>query len=103
MLYPLGIRLWARTRLANRTRPPINLVASNVRGPSELPEIDGGAVTALYSVGPILEGIGLNITAWSHRDHLYVSVLGCPETLPDPWELIADLKASAAELTAALG
>ena len=28
MLYPVGIRLWARTRLADRTRPPINLIAS---------------------------------------------------------------------------
>ena len=103
MLYPLGIRLWARTRLADRIRPPINLVVSNVRGPRSLPEVDGGVVTALYSVGPILEGIGLNITAWSLGDRLCVSVLGCPATLPDPWELIGDLTTSAAELTEALG
>jgi len=102
LLYPLGIRLWARTRLADRIRPPINLIASNVRGPGELPEVDGGAVTALYSIGPILEGIGLNVTAWSHRQQLFVSVLGCPTTLPDPWELIDDLIASASGLVAAL-
>lgn len=102
MLYPFGIRLWARTRLANHTRPPINLVASNVRGPRDLPTIDGGVVTALYSIGPILEGIGLNITAWSYRDQFHVSVLGCDRTLPDPWSLIEDLTASADELTAAL-
>ena len=84
-LYPLGIRLWARTRLANRTRPPINLIASNVAGPRRPLELDGGVVTALYSVGPILEGIGLNITAWSYVDRLFVSVLGCPASLPDPW------------------
>lgn len=103
LLYPLSIRLWTRTRLANRTRPPINLIASNVRGPSTVPEIEGGVATALYSVGPILEGIGLNITAWSFRDRLEVSVLGCRATLPDPWELVADLTASADELVAALG
>jgi diacylglycerol O-acyltransferase len=103
LLYPLGIRMWARTRLANRTRPPINLVASNVRGPREVLEIEGGVVTDLFSVGPILEGIGLNITAWSYLDRLEVSVLGCPSTLPDPWELIGDLLASAGELAAAYG
>jgi WS/DGAT/MGAT family acyltransferase len=102
MLYPFGIRLWARTHLADRTRPPINLVASNVRGPRELPAIDGGMVTALYSIGPILEGIGLNITAWSYRDQFHISVLGCRRTLPDPWSLIDDLHAAATELTEAI-
>jgi diacylglycerol O-acyltransferase len=103
MFYPLGIRLWARTHLADHTRPPVNLIASNVRGPADLPEVEGARVTALYSMGPILEGIGLNITAWSFRDDLDVSVMGTPRTLPDPWALVDDLRASAAELTAALG
>lgn len=103
MLYPVGIRLWARTRLADRTPPPINLIASNVRGPADLPTMDGARVTALYSMGPILEGIGLNVTAWSFRDELNVSVMGTPGTLADPWELIDDLHVAAAELTSALG
>jgi diacylglycerol O-acyltransferase len=103
MLYPVGIRLWARTRLADHTRPPINLIASNVRGPADLPTMDGARVTALYSMGPILEGIGLNITAWSFRDELDVSVMGTPGTLPDPWDLIGDLHSAAAEMTTALG
>ena len=64
--------------------------------------IDGGLVTALYSIGPILEGIGLNITAWSYRDQFHVSVLGCRRTLPDPWGLIDDLHAAATELTASI-
>jgi WS/DGAT/MGAT family acyltransferase len=90
-LYPLGIRLWARTRLANHTRPPINLIASNVAGPRTPLELDGAVITALHSVGPILEGIGLNITAWSYAGNLSVSVLGCRASLPDPWALVDDL------------
>jgi diacylglycerol O-acyltransferase / wax synthase len=97
-LYPLGIRLWARTRLADHTRPPVNLVASNVAGPRQPLALADAAVTALYSVGPILEGIGLNITAWSYVDHLYVSTLGCPTSLPDPWALIDDLHDACEEL-----
>jgi len=100
-LYPLGIRLWARTRLADRVRPPINLVASNVAGPRAPLAFDGAVVTGLYSVGPILEGIGLNITAWSYVDRLYVSVLGCQASLPDPWALIDDMHHALGELQAA--
>lgn len=102
LLYPLTIRLWARSRLADRVRPPISLIASNVRGPAEPLELNGGIITDLYSVGPILEGVGLNITAWSYAGRLLISVIGCRNTLPDPWELIEDLDAASAELVAAV-
>ena len=101
-LYPLGLRLWARTRLADHLRPPINLVASNVAGPRQPLALDGGVLTALYSVGPILEGIGLNITAWSYVDALQISLLGCPSSLPDPWELAEDLRTALVELVDAV-
>ncbi|MEZ5323311.1 MAG: wax ester/triacylglycerol synthase family O-acyltransferase [Microthrixaceae bacterium] len=95
-LVPAGIhgllpRVWGSTHLANHLRPPLNLVASCVRGPRRRLEIDGGVVTSLFSVGPILEGIGLNITAWTYLDVMYISVLGCSATLPDPWALRDDL------------
>lgn len=102
-LYPLGLRLWARSKLADRVRPPINLVASNVAGPREAPESEGGVISALYSVGPILEGIGLNITAWSFCDKLGVSVLGCPASLPDPWALTTQFEAELHDLRQRLG
>lgn len=90
-LYPLGLRLWARSRLANHIRPPINVIISNVPGPREPLRSEGGVITGLSSVGPILEGIGLNITAWSYVDKLNIAVLGCPASLPDPWALTAHL------------
>lgn len=94
-LHGLVPRVWGATRLANRLRPPLNLIASCVRGPRHRLEVDGGAVTSLFSSGPILEGIGLNITAWSYVDTMYVSVLGCLASLPDPWMLTADIEAEA--------
>jgi len=69
--------------------PPLNVILSNVAGPKETISIGPVVVDALYSVGPILEGIGLNITAWSYQDDLGVSLLGCPQSVPDPW-VIAD-------------
>lgn len=88
-LYALTVRAWARTRLANHIRPPVNLILSNVPGPRERLRLGQAQLEAIYSVGPILEGIGLNITAWSYAGSLHVSVLGCPASVPDPW-VIAD-------------
>jgi WS/DGAT/MGAT family acyltransferase len=100
-LYPLVIRLWAATHLADRLRPPLSLIASNVAGPRQPLELEGGVVTELWSVGPILEGIGLNLTAWSYNGVLRVSALGCPRTLPDPWVLLDHFDEALAELAAA--
>jgi hypothetical protein len=59
-------------------------------------------ISALYSVGPILEGIGLNITAWSYVDALNVAVLGCPASLPDPWALTTAMEAELDDLRASV-
>ena len=101
VLYPLAMRLWAASRLANRLRPPVNLIISNVIGPRVTLELKGGVVDELWSVGPILEGIGLNLTAWSYDGVLRVSVLGCPESLPDAGVLVARLEEALVELDAA--
>ncbi len=100
-LIPAGLhgllpRLWGLTRLSNRVRPPLNFIASNVRGPREPMRLDGAVVTSLFSCGPILEGIGLNITAWSYADQLDISILGCSASLPDPWVLANDISAELA-------
>lgn len=86
-------RLWGATRFADHVRPPLNLIASCVRGPSRLLGVEGGVATSLFSCGPILEGIGLNVTAWSYVDSMFVSFLGCSASLPDPWLLAGDVEA----------
>ena len=100
-LYSLGVKVWARTRFADHMRPPVNLVASNVPGPREPLQLAGVRLDAIYSVGPILEGVGLNLTAWSYLDRLHVAALGCRLSLPDPWLLVDQLADSLAELVAA--
>ena len=66
------------------------MIVSNVRGPAEPVTIAGDSrLVDLYSVGPILEGIGLNVTAWSYVDRLNVSVLSCPDLVPDLAPLVA--------------
>jgi len=94
----LLLRAWSRLGLSNRTPPPINLVASNVPGPAQPLSVDGAHLEALYSVGPILEGIGLNLTAWSYAGRLQVAALGCPESLPEPWKLVRHLPEALARM-----
>jgi diacylglycerol O-acyltransferase len=97
-IYRATVRMWSRSHLADRVEPPLNVVLSNVAGPRERMVFGSIELEHLYSVGPILEGIGLNITAWSYEDALGVSVLGCPVSIPDPWLIIDALHESLAEL-----
>ena len=56
-------------------------------------------MTSLFSSGPILEGVGVNVTAWSYVDTLFVSILGCSASLPDPGVLADDMEAELADWT----
>jgi diacylglycerol O-acyltransferase len=96
------MRLYSRWRLADYHPPPQNAVISNVPGPTEPLYIAGAKLTELYSVGPILEGIGLNITVWSYLGTLYFSLISCRELMPDLWDLAEMLPDALAELLAAL-
>ncbi|HEX4539779.1 MAG TPA: wax ester/triacylglycerol synthase family O-acyltransferase [Acidimicrobiales bacterium] len=97
-IFAAWMRLYSRLRLADRHRPPINLVVSNVPGPRQPLHIAGGRLLDLYSMGPILEGIGLNITVWSYVDRLGFGLVACRETMPDIWDLADHLRDALAEL-----
>lgn len=97
------MRLYSRWRLANRHRPPINLVVSNVPGPPIPLYVAGARLTDLYSVGPVLEGAALNITVWSYQDRLQVAALGCRELLPRLHEVTDRMHAALDELADAVG
>ncbi|MGO8864784.1 MAG: WS/DGAT/MGAT family O-acyltransferase [Acidimicrobiales bacterium] len=102
-IYRSTVRIWTRSHLANRLHPPVNVVLSNVAGPRKRIFFGPIELEGLYSVGPILEGIGLNITAWSYEGALGISVLGCPASVPDPWLIIDALHDSLDELVGIFG
>jgi diacylglycerol O-acyltransferase len=81
--YAWFMRQYSRLALANRHNPPINLVVSNVPGPRDPLYIAGAELAAFYSVGPIVEGVGLNITVWSYQDAVHVAAIGCREHWTD--------------------
>lgn len=92
------LRRYSESGTAARHPPPFNVIVSNVRGPAAPVTIAGAALRDLYSVGPILEGIGLNVTAWSYVDRLNVSLLSCPDLVPDLGSLVAHVRPALDEL-----
>ncbi len=99
--FSVAMRLYSRSRAASHHPAPFNLVVSNVPGLSEQVQVAGATLSDFFSVGPILEGIGLNITVWSYVDHLNFSFLACPDLLPELRPLISHLRPALEELLAA--
>lgn len=97
------VRFWSRRHIADLVPGPVNLVVSNVRGPKTDLELFGQRLEALYSVGPILEGIGLNITGWSYGDRMGFVGLACPDQIADVQHLVDRIPQALAELGAACG
>lgn len=101
---PFGafMRLYSRLQLADRHPPAVNMVISNVPGPREALYIAGAKLVDFFSVGPVLEGMPLNVTAWSYRDRMNFAILASPRTCRDIRSLADHLPASLDDLRTAL-
>ncbi len=98
-VFGIAMRLYARTRLT-ASMPVHNLVVSNVPGPQVPLFLLGCEVKAMYPLGPIFHGSGLNITAMSLQGKLDVGVVSCPDLLPDLWEMADEFAVGMEELLA---
>jgi diacylglycerol O-acyltransferase / wax synthase len=87
---PAVAALAARTtvRILGRTRPPLNLVISNVPGPREPLYLAGARLEAHYPVSAVVDGVGLNMTIMSYRDHIDLGVVTDRDQVRDPWPLV---------------
>ncbi len=88
--------LWRLVRLSGRA--PVDLVVSNVPGPRTPLSIGGAALKRIYSVGPLLETTGLNVTCWSYAGRLYACVLACGDHDCDPEAIARGLERALEEL-----
>jgi diacylglycerol O-acyltransferase / wax synthase len=96
----LAVRAYSSSRLV-ASRPVQNLVISNVPGPQIPLYFLGAEIKAMYPLGPIMHGSGLNITVMSLNGTLNIGIVSCPELLPDLWDLADDFKSGLDELLAA--
>jgi diacylglycerol O-acyltransferase len=78
--------------------PVHNLIISNVAGPQAQLYFLGCEVEAMYPLGPLFHGCGLNVTAMSLNGKLNVGVVCCPDLLPDLWRLVDDFDVALEEL-----
>ncbi len=93
-------RAVAGTHLFDRVRPPFNVTVSSVRGPDFSLFCAGSRVVDLYPVGPIAEGIGLNVTVFSYLDRVHFGLFACRKLLPELEELGTYIDDALAELVA---
>jgi hypothetical protein len=89
--------LYARSGLSAR-RPLFNLSLSNVIGALEQSYLLGTPVRRIYPLGPVLNGVGLNVSVGTYHGHFDVGLVACEELLPDVWELADGLPVALAEL-----
>ena len=82
-------------------RPSYNVIVSNVAGPRRPLYRHGARLVHLISMGPLVEGLGVNFTGWSYVDEMTIAVMGCREVVPDVWDLATGLRTSLDELLAA--
>jgi hypothetical protein len=97
---PAVAAMAARTTLdiMGRLRPPLNLVISNVPGPRERLYCAGAQLEAHYPVSVIADGVGLNITAMSYRDHIDFGIIADRDMVGDAWPLLRGVQSACSEL-----
>ncbi len=95
--FGLAVRMVSDLRLAERAPVIHNLVISNVPGPPVPLYFVGARIDALYPLGPVFHGAGLNITVMSNNGEMHIGAIACRELMPRVWDLVdqfpAELKA----------
>ncbi len=75
------IQLGVRTGVLRKVRAG-NLMVSNVPGPPFPLYFAGMEMQAVYPMGPVVDGVSLNVTVQSYRDSLFVGINACAAAVP---------------------
>jgi diacylglycerol O-acyltransferase / wax synthase len=74
--------------ILGRTRPPLNLVISNVPGPRSSLYCAGAELLSNFPVSVIVDGVGLNITVVSYKNRVDFGIVGDREQIDDAWAFL---------------
>lgn len=80
------------------TRPPFNVIISNVPGPAHKLYWRGAELQGIYPTSVVLDGQALNITTASYDDHIDIGIVGCRRSVPGLQRLIHHLDDALKEL-----
>lgn len=100
--FGLAVRMVSELRLAERGPVIHNLVVSNVPGPPMPLYFMGARIEALYPLGPVFHGAGLNITVMSSDNRMHVGLIACADAVPDLWQLAKHFGTELEDLYAAV-
>ncbi len=105
LIPPAMLALAARTTVdvLSRTRPPVNLVISNIPGPRDALYCAGAELQAAFPVSVIVDGVGLNITVLSYRDHIDIGIVADRDQVGDTQSMIDGIQFALDELEEAVG
>jgi diacylglycerol O-acyltransferase len=76
------IQLGVRSGVLRKLRAG-NLMISNVPGPDFPLYFAGMELRAVHPLGPVVDGVALNITVQSYRESLFVGINACAMAVPD--------------------
>jgi diacylglycerol O-acyltransferase len=78
-------------RMQGLTRPPFNLVISNVPGPKKPLYMNGARLDGMYPLSVPYHGQAMNITCTSYDDQMSFGLVGCRRTAPSLQRLLIHL------------
>jgi WS/DGAT/MGAT family acyltransferase len=95
-------RLLSRMQGGGRIGPMSNVTISNVPGPPFPLYSAGARMVAMYPMGPILDGVALNITVMSYMGSMYFGLVAGREAIPEVWDIARGINTSLEELKKAI-
>ena len=90
-------------RLQGLTRPPFNVVISNVPGPRKPHFLNGARLEGVYPLSIPIHNVALNITCTSYDEQLDFGLTGCRRTVPRLQRLLGHLNDELSGLERAAG
>jgi diacylglycerol O-acyltransferase len=102
-VFAVAARLYTGMKLADRHRPIANLVISNVPGPDFPLYLGGSQMLGMFPLGPVMDGMGLNITIMSYMGVLYWGLASDARAVPRLWDIAAAIPHALTELMEAAG
>ena len=101
--FNLAVRLYSSLGLVERMAPVHNTIISNVPGPQHALYLAGNKIEAMYPLGPVMEGVGVNISLASYQDCVGFAIHVDKDQVKDVGEIADLFEPVFAEFKQALG